>query len=169
MSRVCSARNAAGESGEERASKFCGSPCMEKSALDIPPDLATRSFFLAAGLGFVRLISPRRSIRSSGPSISVAEVLRRRTSLRTTSNYLKIKIWKSISVPDTGQLVPKSATTADFWVGSQVFRVLRNTKGSLCLIFDHDSRENRAWLVDGVSIGEEAPMQIGELEICEFW
>ena len=88
----------------------------KKSARWISPRISQRALFSVPSAGLASVdFPPEINSNFAARPILRLEVLRRRTSLRTTSNYLKIRIWKPICGPNSGQVVPKSAISHVFW------------------------------------------------------
>ena len=98
---------------------------MKSACWIIPPDLTTRAFFWATWRGLVRLTSPRRSRSEHLAQLFEAGVLKWRTTLRTTSNYLKIRRLEEVLGCEIGQLVSKSAIAAPNGVGIRDFQKIR--------------------------------------------
>ncbi len=130
-----------------------------KARVGYPPGSRNARSLLGHLAGPRPIDFPRRSRSEHLAQLFEAGVLRRRTSLRTTSNYLKIRRLKGIRGSDSGQLVPKTAIKPKIEVGSPDFRKIR--RNSLCRFLNDNPRERRAGFADSVAVGEEAPVEIG--------
>ncbi len=93
----------------------------------------------------------------------VAGVPRSLNSLRTRSRYLKIRRTKAFFAPDFGQMVPKSAISRLWSLRQRIWEAVGlvfRESGFFC----DDSGEDGEWFLDEVSVREQAPVEIGELE-----